>query len=63
MQQSGIGMAARTAEDWRVALERYMNDEAARRDAGERGRRFAEEHYGFEKIFDQWDSVIKSVLH
>jgi len=62
MQQSGIGMAARTSEDWSRLLDRYMSDEAARRDTGQRGKRYAEEHYGFEKIFDQWDSVIKSVL-
>jgi len=62
MQQSDIGMAARTSEDWSRLLDRYMSDEAARRDAGQRGKRYAEEHYGFEKIFDQWDSVIKSVL-
>ena len=62
MQQSGIGMAARTSQDWELLLDRYMTDEAARRDAGQRGKRYAEEHYGFEKIFHQWDSVIKSVF-
>ena len=56
-------MAARDSNDWQLLLERYMTDEAARREAGQRGKRFAEEHYGFEKILDQWDSVIKSVIN
>jgi glycosyltransferase involved in cell wall biosynthesis len=63
MEQSGINMAARDLQEWRLLLERYMVDEGSRRDAGQRGKRFAEQHYSFEKIFDQWDSVIRSVLH
>ncbi len=62
MEKSGIKMAARTSEDWREKLEYYMTDEAARRDAGKRGRLFVEEHHTFEKTLCQWDQVFESIL-
>ena len=41
---------------------RYMLDESARREAGKRGRAFAEEHYSEERILAQWDNLFTSVL-
>jgi hypothetical protein len=62
MEQCGLDMACRTAEDWQSMLERYMADERARREAGERGRAFAESTYGEERLLGQWDAVFESVL-
>ncbi len=62
MQDSGVHMACTTPQDWAQMLERYMADEAARRDAGQRGKQFAERHYNVEKMLSQWDEVFASVL-
>jgi glycosyltransferase involved in cell wall biosynthesis len=62
MKGCGVEMACRSAADWRHMLERYMGDERARRDAGERGRAFAEREYREEKLLAQWDEVFASVV-
>jgi glycosyltransferase involved in cell wall biosynthesis len=62
MGECGLKMACRTAMDWQNTLERYMNDEHARREAGERGRAFVERTYGEERLLAQWDAVFASVL-
>lgn len=62
MRECRLEMTCKSAEDWRRMLERYMEDEAARREAGERGREFAEREYGEEKLLGQWDAVFASVL-
>ena len=62
MEQSGINMTARNPQEWLAKLEHYMSNEEARRDAGERGKLFVEQHYSFEKILSQWDGVLESVM-
>ena len=62
MDHVGLPMACRTPQEWNETLDQYMSDEDARRDAGQRGRAFAEEHYGEEKILGQWDDVFASVI-
>jgi hypothetical protein len=42
-------------------LERYLDDEAARREAGERGRAYAESHGSEERLISQWDAVFDSI--
>jgi len=61
MRRCGLSMACRTPSDWQVTIEQYMNDESARRDAGQAGRRFAEEHYGEETILERWDNLFASL--
>jgi glycosyltransferase involved in cell wall biosynthesis len=62
MQQCGLSMACQTSTEWRSVLEQYMDDERARREAGERGKAFAERQYGEEKLLAQWDYLFESVL-
>ena len=62
MRQADLPMACGTQDEWLDTLERYVASEAARRDAGQRGRRFAEEHYSEERILADWDKLFASVL-
>jgi hypothetical protein len=62
MQQCGLPMACQTAQDWRATLDRYVFDEQARREAGQRGKAFAERHHGEERMLAQWDEVFHSIL-
>jgi glycosyltransferase involved in cell wall biosynthesis len=62
MRESGLAMACATNADWEAGLQLYIEDEGARRSAGERGRAFAEEHYGEAEMMARWDAVLASVL-
>ncbi len=62
MEQCGLPMACHSMQDWRVALDRYVHDEQARREAGLRGKAFAEQHHGEDGMLGQWDAVFDSVL-
>ena len=62
MAGAGLSMACRNAEEWREILEKYMEDEEARRDAGCRGRAFVEANHGQERVLAQWDELFRSVL-
>jgi glycosyltransferase involved in cell wall biosynthesis len=62
MQQAGLQMACRTSEDWERTLEYYLRNEAARRDAGERGRQFAESHWSEQSMVHRWDQVMLSLF-
>lgn len=62
MQQCGLLMACQTPQDWRETLHRYVSDEHARREAGQRGKAFAEQHHSEERMLAQWDDVFSSVL-
>lgn len=62
MKKCGLAMACRTKAEWRQALVKYINDENARREAGRRGRAFAEENYGEAKMLAKWDELFKSIL-
>jgi glycosyltransferase involved in cell wall biosynthesis len=62
MAGAGLSMTCRTPEDWVAALTRLLDDESARRDAGQRGRAHANAAYGEERIVRQWDDALASVL-
>ncbi len=62
MRDSGVNMACATPQDWAEMLDRYMDDEAARRCAGQRGKQFVEQQYSLEKMLSQWDEVFAFVL-
>jgi len=62
MQQCGLSMACQSLADWRETLERYILEESARRDAGQKGRAFAEQRCGEGRMLEQWDAVFDSVL-
>ncbi len=61
MDAAGLDMACETPSEWLAQLERYMHDEEARREAGERGRAFAEEQHGDERLLERWDRVFESL--
>lgn len=46
---------------WRVALDKMIQSESLRQEAGLRGRSFAESHHGKELEFSRWDKVFLSL--
>ncbi len=62
MKRAGLPMACRTPQEWEDTLERYIRDPAARKEAGQRGKDFAEEYYGEKQILALWDDLLNSVL-
>lgn len=62
MQQCGLSMFCASNQEWEETMEFYMANEAARREAGYRGRVFAESVYGESNTLSRWDDVFKSVL-
>ena len=61
MKRSGLAMACATREDWQAALEYYTSHEDARKQAGQRGKAFAEEEYSEESTLLLWDEVFRSL--
>jgi len=61
MAGAGLTMTCRTPDEWVAVLERYREDEAARREAGERGSAYAGEAYSEASITKKWDAVLTSV--
>lgn len=57
MQAAGMGYAVRDAADWLPMLERLLGDENARRDAGMRGKAYAERNFSEAVLLSQWDRV------
>ena len=51
----------RRREEWTRAIERMMDDEGARREAAEKGRRFADAEHGEARLAERWDSALASV--
>jgi len=62
MRGAGLAMTCSTPEEWVVMLERLLNDEAARRDAGQRGLAYAQEAYSDPGVVGKWDRLLDSVL-
>ena len=62
MDDCGLPMTCRTSNEWFDTLEKYMNDESARREAGQKGKAFADKNYSEEIMLSQWDKLFASVL-
>ena len=62
MKQADMGMFCRTDSEWFDKILKYMEDESARREAGEKGRAFTDKHYSAEQAVSQWGDVIQSVF-
>lgn len=59
---AGTGsLACANDRDWAAALERLMADEAVRRDAGERGYAYVNEHLNTAKLLTLWDDTFLSL--
>ena len=54
-------LACRSQREWRTALRDLIDDEAARRDAGTRGRAFVQDRFSEEKVMSAWDALFESV--
>ena len=62
MDQANLDMTCRTKFEWGEKLLKYMNDETARREAGEKGKAYTDNFYSDEIVAAQWDNLIQSVL-
>ena len=62
MRGAGLAMTCRTTDDWVRTLERYIDDEQARREAGQRGMAYAHAAHGEPRLLQKWDDVFASVL-
>ncbi len=62
MRRAGLEMTCRATDDWRAALLRFLTDENARAEAGQKARRYAEEHHGTEAVLARWDAAFESAL-
>jgi hypothetical protein len=62
MDQCGLPMTCRTQDEWFNTLEKYMNDETLRREAGQNGKFFVENNYSEDILLSKWDDLISSVL-
>jgi len=63
MAHCGLDMACRSRDEWVNTLEKYMNDESARKEAGQKGKAFVDKHYSEDIILSQWDNIFASVLN
>ena len=61
MQGAGLAMTCRTREEWVAMLEHFLDDESARRQAGQRGLAYAQEAYSEASLFRKWDQVFGSL--
>jgi glycosyltransferase involved in cell wall biosynthesis len=62
MGQCGLSMACQNSDEWFDTLDKYLNDESARREAGQKGKAFTEKYYSEEIMLSKWDELFASVL-
>jgi glycosyltransferase involved in cell wall biosynthesis len=62
MEACGLNMACRTEDDWRSALDKYVNDDAAREEAARLGRAYVEANHGEEQVLGRWDRLFDSLF-
>jgi hypothetical protein len=62
MKAAGVDGVCHSPADWEEKLHALMNDEAARRQAGEAGRRYTQNEHSDARRLQQWDQMFASVL-
>lgn len=62
MRGAGLALACRTPDEWEKVLERIMDDESVRREAGERGLAYAGVAYGEAGLLAKWDAAIDPLI-
>jgi len=62
MRECGLAMDCRTNQEWEETLLALLGNEEARRQAGQKGKGFAQKYHGEQTILKQWDTVFSSVL-
>lgn len=61
MSRCTVPLACHGSADWRSMIEMLESNEAARKNAGEEGRRIAQDAYGTESMLQAWDAVFASI--
>lgn len=61
MTQAGQNWVCASPAEWEARLIELIEDETARQQAGEGGRRFVEAQYGEQKTLRHWDDVFRSL--
>lgn len=62
MKEAGCAdLACKGEDEWFATIKRMMNDEDARRKAGEQGKIYAEKYYGEKILLERWDAVFSSL--
>ena len=61
MHAAGLDLTCGSERAWEDTLERCIASEDLRREAGEKGRRFAEAHHDAASVLARWDAVFASI--
>jgi len=61
MRNAGVNLTCTDAVDWLRTLKKLMVDEDLRREAGMRGKAYAEANFGESMVLAAWDSVFSSI--
>lgn len=61
MSNIGLDLLCRNEKEWEYNLERCIQSEDLRREAGRRGLQYAETAFGEEEIYKRWDNVFESL--
>jgi glycosyltransferase involved in cell wall biosynthesis len=62
MTCAGLAMVCDDEDDWYDTLRKYVTDETARYDAGQRGLAYARTHHSEEETLHRWDSLFRSLF-
>ncbi len=62
MTAAGLDLTCASSHDWCIKLEHLIADEAARADAGRRGRDYAESHFSEAQLLARWDAVFATLF-
>ncbi len=62
MSEARLPMACRTEDEWLKMLEHYIADEQARKDAGQLGRAYVQQHSSEEAALLAWDRLLEAAL-
>ena len=61
MQSVDLAMACGSGAEWEATLDMHITDEAARRHAGEIGKRYADIHFSEDVLLGRWDALFRSL--
>ena len=61
MDGAGMSLTCKDDVEWVTTLENLLLDESGRRNAGERGRRYAHDRFSEDEIHGRWDGVFRSI--
>jgi glycosyltransferase involved in cell wall biosynthesis len=62
MKAAGLNLTCTTTKEWVETIGRLLDDEAARREAAERGRAFARLACDENTLLSRWDAVLADAL-